>query len=38
MGDAIYNIRSYLIGKKLEEKQKKTGKQVSLKAFFRPKP
>jgi hypothetical protein len=38
MGDAIYNIRKYLREKKLEEKQKKTGKQVSLTAFFRPKP
>jgi hypothetical protein len=38
MGDAIHNIRSYLREKKLEEKQKKTGKKVSLTAFFRPKP
>jgi hypothetical protein len=38
MGDAIYNIRKYLREKKLEEKQKKTGNQVSLTAFFRPKP
>jgi hypothetical protein len=36
MGDAIYNIRKFLRDKKLEENAKKSGKQTSLVAFFRP--